>query len=65
MTRRPDIFVEWDGPAYFHAPRFSADGLEARLPIANVKDTAALAGAMLRLTIDQAGKGLEQWVTLP
>jgi DsbC/DsbD-like thiol-disulfide interchange protein len=60
-----DIFVEWDGPAYFHAPRFSADGREARLPVANIKAPAELAGAMLRLTFDQAGKGLEQSVTLP
>ncbi len=60
-----DIFVEWEGPAYFHAPRFSADGREARLPVGNIKAPAELAGATLRLTFDQAGKGLEQSVTLP
>ncbi|MGL6182325.1 MAG: hypothetical protein ACRC2G_09140, partial [Aestuariivirga sp.] len=67
VLREPasDIFVEWDGPAYFHAPRLSADGREALLPVANIKAPAELAGATLRLTIDQAGKGLEQSVTLP
>ncbi|MFO1122642.1 MAG: protein-disulfide reductase DsbD family protein [Hyphomicrobiales bacterium] len=60
-----DIFVEWDGLAYFHAPRFSADRRMARLPIANVKDVGTLRGARLRLTFDQAGKGLEQGVSLP
>lgn len=64
--RRPvdDIFVEWDGPAYFHKPVFSADGRQAQLPIANVKDAASLAGAVLRLTFDQGGKGLEQTLHL-
>lgn len=60
-----DIFVETQGPAYFRAPSFSADGRMARLPIDNVKDPASLSGASLRLTYRLNGVGLEQTVTLP
>ena len=66
LTARPDdIFVETTTSAYFRAPQFSADGREARLVIDNVKDLAKLKGITLKLTLSQAGQGLEQSLTLP
>ena len=54
------------GLAYFRAPRFSADGREARLPIGNIKAIPPnLPAPRCASPIDQAGKGLEQSVTLP
>jgi DsbC/DsbD-like thiol-disulfide interchange protein len=60
-----DIFVESATSAYFRKPTFSADGLEARLVIDNVKDAAKLKGAALTVTVISGGLGLEQQVTLP
>lgn len=60
-----DIFVEAPGGAYVGAPQFSADGLTARLPVANVKDAAALKGAALAVTLRKGEAGLEQSLTLP
>ncbi len=59
-----DIFVESASPAYFRKPAFSADGLEARLTVDNVKDVAELIGLSLNLTIATAGSGIEQTVTV-
>lgn len=59
-----DIFVEAKGSAYFHAPRFSADGHTAWLPVSNLADPATLAGAELRLTYVAGGKGYEQTVRI-
>jgi DsbC/DsbD-like thiol-disulfide interchange protein len=60
-----DIFVEAANAAYFGAPRFSADGRQAVLPIANVADGKVLSGTPLRLTLRTGNTGLEQTVTLP
>jgi suppressor for copper-sensitivity B len=66
LKERPeDIFVETEGPAYFRAPDFSADGRTARLSIENLKDPASLAGTPLKFTYRLNGIGLEQTVTLP
>ena len=66
LAERPgDIFVETSTSAYFRAPQFSADGKMARLVIDNVADVAKLKGAMLKLTLSQGGRGLEQSLTLP
>ena len=59
-----DIFVESQTPAYFRKPVFSADGFSARLEIDNVSGNVKLSGEVLKLTLSQAGTGLEQTVTL-
>jgi len=59
-----DIFVESASLAYFRKPAFSADGLEARLTVDNVKDAAQLAGLSLNLTIAADGSGIEQTITV-
>lgn len=60
-----DIFAETETSAYFRAPRFSADGRAAVLPVDNVKDPAKLKGAALTLTAKSGNRGLEQRLTLP
>lgn len=59
-----DIFVESPGPAYFRKPAFSADGLEARLPMDNVKAASQLRGLVLRLTVAAGGAGIEQSIAV-
>lgn len=59
-----DIFIETVGPAYFHAPRFSADGRTASLPVSNLADAAKLQNAELRITYVADGKGYEQTVRI-
>lgn len=60
-----DIFVETETAAYFRKPRFSADGLQAILPIDNVKDPQKLSRTTVTLTAVTADAGLEQRLTLP
>jgi DsbC/DsbD-like thiol-disulfide interchange protein len=60
-----DVFVESATSAYFGAPRFSADGLEAKLPVSNVKDVKTLAGKDVRITLRSKNTGLEQTLALP
>ena len=62
--RVEDIFVETEGPAYFRAPVFSRDGLEARLIVDNLKDEAGLKGTTLKLTLASGGSGIEQSVAV-
>ena len=62
--RVEDIFVETEGSAYFRAPVFSQDGLEARLIVDNLKDEAGLKGAALKLTLASGGSGIEQSVVV-
>ena len=59
-----DIFVEGPDGAYFHVPRFSADGREARLKVSGLSETMQLRGASLRLTVALAEGGLEQTMTV-
>lgn len=58
--RVDDIFVEAETSAYFRAPVFSGDGLEARLVVDNIKDIASLKGKTLKLTLATGHSGLEQ-----
>lgn len=60
-----DILVESLSGAYFHAPRFSADGATARLSVGNIKTFEKLRGSDLRLTFALGGVGLEQTIKLP
>lgn len=59
-----DIFVESPGAAYFRKPAFSADDLEARLLVDNVKAASQLQGLILRLTVAAGGSGIEQSLTV-
>lgn len=59
-----DIFVEGPGSAYYRKPDFAVDRRSARIVIDNVKDGTTLRGQELLLTIDAAGRGLEQRITL-
>ena len=58
--RVDDIFVEAETSAYFRAPVFSGDGLEAQLVVDNIKDIASLKGKTLKLTLATGHSGLEQ-----
>lgn len=58
-----DIFIESGSPAYFRKPVFSADGLEARVPVDNVK-SADLKGLELKLTVVTGASGIEQAVVV-
>ncbi len=59
-----DIFVESTSPAYFRKPVFSTDGLEARLPVDNVKAASDLKGLTLKLTVAAGMAGIEQTVAV-
>ena len=59
-----DIFVDSDRDVYARQPQFSAGGATASLALGNVRDAAALRGAVLRLTARTGGTGLEQAITL-
>jgi len=59
-----DIFVESASPAYFRKPVFSADGLEARLSVDNVKAASDLKGLELKLTVARGAAGVEQTVVV-
>lgn len=60
-----DIFVEAPGTAFFHKPDFTRAAGKAWLAIADLKDVMTLRGQILRLTLDDQGRGVEQSITIP
>ena len=59
-----DIFVESESSAYFGKPQFDGASGEARLPIANLKDTEKLRGVPLKLTLSFGDSGIEQMLAI-
>ena len=59
-----DIFVETETSAYFTKPEFDGTGLNARMPILNIKDLAKLRGASLKLTLAYDNVGIEQMIVV-
>lgn len=59
-----DLFIEGSALHFFNPPRFSGDGLSARVAVHGAKSVADLQAHVLRITIDDKGQGLEQTLTV-
>lgn len=59
-----DIFIEGHALHFFNAPKYSADGLSARIPVNGAKSLSDLQAHALRITMADKGQGLEQTVAV-
>lgn len=58
-----DVFVESSTSAHVRAPRFSAEGRQARLAVDGMENPSQMKGSLLTNTLSRGESGFAQTVT--